>query len=194
MVRNHVVPIHARCKFFGQMILCVLLTSCGATHTVLDKLKNPQKPTLLNVPITPIYLMTNNSYLKADGRCQGYQVIEFTYSSSLTPTNTVFGRCTNDIILANLPVLHGTQNQLFSVKIVGYLATPQSTLPLPPNLSVLYTPPTTAVSGFAVVSGGGTLSGGAYLITNSSIGDVTTGTQTGTGIKSRNGIHGNLDP
>jgi hypothetical protein len=152
-------------------------------------------PVLLNIPVTPVYLASSNSYLRASGSCQGYQVIEFTYSSSLTSSNTVLKKCTNDTIDVNLPVQNGDKKQTFDVKIVGYLSDPGQTSNLPPNLTVIYNPPPTAVAGFGVTSGGGMLSDGATMTINvSTIGEVFTGTTTSATATARNGLEGSLEP
>ncbi|HEX4926315.1 MAG TPA: hypothetical protein VFV50_19630 [Bdellovibrionales bacterium] len=191
----------ARAHVFLKRALLGLAVSAGTSgcgfifEQISDLSPAPiRMPAALNVPISPVYLAAADSYLKAEGPCQGYQVIEFTYSSALTPSNTVFKKCENDMISANLPVLQGDKSQVFTVKIVGYLAQPTATTPLPPNITVNYDPPPRLLAGKGVTSGGGKAAGPTAQIADSSVGEVVIGTQTSPSAVSRNGLQGAIDP
>lgn len=178
------------------LIFSSFLTSCGFVVESVTDLSSPgnKLPKILEIPVQPVYLRSNDSYMQAEGSCQGYQVIEFTYSSGLTPQKTVFGKCADDKVSARLDVLQGETKQVFTVKIVGYLSAPTATENLPPSLTVYYTPPVKAIAGFGITSGGRTTSSATHKIVNQSVGEVFIGTQTSAQAKSRNGIQGSIDP
>ncbi|MEQ1876746.1 MAG: hypothetical protein ABL958_08870 [Bdellovibrionia bacterium] len=195
-------------RFSVFILLALSLSGCGFIVESFTDLSNkgPTAPGLLDIPVQPVYLRSNDSYMQADGSCQGYAVIEFTYSSPLTPLNTVYGKCTDDKVSAQLPVQQGEQKQVFTVKIVGYLQAPTTTENLPPSLTVNYNPPVRMIAGFAITSGGsghaGTSSAGAKIL-NQSVGEAYSvpklpgneaGSQSSAQAKSRNGLQGSLDP
>lgn len=183
-------------KFILIAFAAAISPGCGFIfEQVSDLAPAPVRlPAALTVPISPVYLTALDSYLKAEGPCQSYHVIEFTYSSALTPSNTIFGKCANDSITVNLPVQAGDQPQIFTVKIVGYLAQPTTTMPLPPNITINYAPPPRLIGGKGITSGGGKAIGPTAQLADSSIGEVTIGTQTSPAAVSRNGVQGAIDP
>jgi hypothetical protein len=178
------------------LIAAALWTSaCGfIIESVSDFSGLPKSPAPLSIPVQPIYLTSNTSYMNAEGICQGYKVIEFTYSSALTPLDTVFGKCVDDKVSVKLHVLQGDKNQVFTVKIIGYLENPTQTINLPPSLTVYFTPPIQLTAGFGVTSGGGVSSSASYKIINQSVGETFIGTQTSPSVTARSGLHGALDP
>ena len=177
------------------ILFSTVLPGCGfIIENITDLSAKPKLPGILDIPVQPVYLQANDSYLQANGSCQGYQVIEFTYSSELTPNRTVFGKCENDLVSTRLDVLDGDKKQIFTVKIVGYVAAPSTPENLPPQLTVVYNPPVRMIAGFGITSGGGKMTSGSAQIINNSVGEVFVGTQTSASAKSRNGLQGSIDP
>ena len=151
-----------------------------------------EKPaTQVSVPIAPVYNGVADSYLVANGACQGNTAIVFTYSSDLTPEKTVDGSCSSDNVIANLPVNSGTSNQTFTINVVGRL---QSKKSAPLKVTLQYSPTATGVSGSVIDSAGG-VGTSASAVTFPAAGEAyLEQKQTfGSGI-SRSGLNGVIDP
>lgn len=155
------------------------------------------------IPITPVYNESNLflSYLRANGPCQGNSVIVFTYSSKLIDSPSTVGtretvkegNCSGDMLDIQLPVEQGDKKQTFTVKMVGKKKNNSSAAVI---TTVTYSPTPKSVAGFAIVAGGGTISGGNFKISGT-IGEpysATQRTQSGGGVVNRIGVQGALDP
>ncbi|MCC6276713.1 MAG: hypothetical protein IT289_02215 [Oligoflexia bacterium] len=143
--------------YVGWKIRTLLLGAFALLST--GCFKNPGQevaPNGIALPVTPVYVGINTSYLRASGNCQGNGGFIITYSSSLTPSNTSEANCSEGVITMNLPVQQGMQNQIFNVDIVSKLKGRKSK---PVSIVVNYAPPF-AAPGFAILSGGVFSTGG----------------------------------
>lgn len=147
----------------------------------------------MQVSITPVYNSATNSYMTASGNCGDAQLVKFIYSSPLTPSNTVVASCVNGKVSAQLPVANGTQDQTFTVELMGQIRTSSGTTE---NMSVLYAPPVPLTAGFAIEVGGGIITDGGLVSINSSVGEIFNPATIadGGGNSVRTGVQGVNDP
>jgi len=123
------------------------------------------------VPVKPVYDPIdelNNSYLEAQGSCNGNTSILFTWSSEYTPSATKEVSCSGDKIDAHLAVVRGNIHQTFKVQMIARLRNIKSA---PITITVAYNPPPPIEPGRAILSGGG-LTTGTGVQVFSAIGEV----------------------